>query len=119
MKWLHTEEVEQGRQSAIEEVLTAFDSMVNALDGSKRDFGKINLTFALVKSDMGYLNGVNKADENDLRDFMKDDMAIGNVIHAAESKFNSVSYISVSVFLKDDKGVQRLCDKLIQQLELS
>lgn len=117
-KWLKTEEVELMREGVNEEALNAFDSLVNALDASKRDFAKINLTFAFVKSDTGYLEGVNITDENELMDFLKEDLRLGNLVHAAETKFMSISYIAVSVFQKSDKGVQALCDKLLQQLEI-
>lgn len=117
-KWLKTEEVELMREGANEEALNAFDSLVNALQSSNRDFSKINLTFAFVKSDTGYLEGVNIIDEDALKLFMKEDFKLGNIIHAAETRFLSVSYIAVNVFQKEDKGVQLLCDKLIQQLEI-
>lgn len=117
-KWLKTEEVELMREGALEEALNAFDSLVNALQSSNRDFSKINLTFAFVKSDTGYLEGVNIIDESALKLFMKEDLKLGNIIHAAETRFLSVSYIAVNVIQKEDKGVQLLCDKLIQQLEI-
>ena len=117
-KWLETEEVELMREGALEEALNAFDSLINALQSSNRDFSKINLTFAFVKSDTGYLEGVNIIDESALKLFMKEDLKLGNIIHAAETRFLSVSYIAVNVIQKEDKGVQLLCDKLIQQLEI-
>ena len=117
-KWLKNEEVELMREGANEEALTAFDSLVNVLDSSKRDFAKINLTFAFVKSDTGYLDGINITDENALMVFMKEDLKLGNLIHAAETRFLSISYIAVSVIQKEDKGVQTLCNKLMEQLEI-
>ena len=117
-KWLKTEEVELMREGALEEALNAFDSLVNALQSSNRDFSKINLAFAFVKSDTGYLEGVNIIDESALKLFMKEDLKLGNIIHAAETRFLSVSYIAVNVFQKEDRGVQLLCDKLLQQLEI-
>ena len=116
--WLKQEEVELMRASAQEEVLTAFDSLINALEASKRDFAKINFNFALVKSDTGYLEGVDTSKESELEHFMKDDMKLGNVVHAAESRFKSVTFIAVSVFNKNDKGVRTLCNKLLDQLEI-
>ena len=117
-KWLDSDEIAQQRQSAFEEALNAFDSLVNVLSASNREFSKINLSFALVKSDTGYLEGINTADENQLKSFMKEDMGIGNIIHGAETRFMSVSYIAVSVYQNKDQGVQTLCNKLIQQLEI-
>lgn len=117
-KWLNSDEVVQQRQSAFEEALNAFDSLVNVLTASNRDFSKINLSFALVKSDTGYLEGINTADENQLKSFMKEDMGIGNIVHGAETRFMSVSYFAVSVYQNKDKGVQTLCNKIIQQLEI-
>ena len=117
-KWLKNEEVELMREGVNEEALNAFDSLVNALDSSKRDFAKINLTFAFVKSDTGYLESVETTDENALMQFMEEDLKLGNLIHAAETRFMSISYVAVSVFQKEDRGVQTLCNKLIEQLEI-
>ena len=117
-KWLIKDEVEMMRTGVNEDLFTAFTSMINALDESARDFSKINFIFALVKCDTGYLDGVNYQNAEALMDFMKDDLKLGNLVHAAESRFMSVSYIATSVFKKNGNGIPDLCNLLVKQLEI-
>ena len=117
-KWLKGEEVEIMRTGVNEDAFTAFTSMINALDASSRDLSKINFTFAMVKCDTGYLEGVNYQNAEALRGFMSDDLKLGNLVHAAESRFMSVSYLATSVLKKEDNGIPDLCNLLVKQLEI-
>ena len=117
-KWLKNEDIQIIRNDNQRDIDTICYSMINALKSSERDLGRINFTFVLVKSDIGYLNGVDVSSQETARHFMISDMGLGNLIDNAESQFKSVSYVAVSVFNKRDEGIQSLCDSLIQQLEL-
>ena len=117
-KWLKNDEVELMRNEANEEVLNAFDSLINALDSCRRDLSKIKFNFIFVKSDTGYLDGVDYHKESALKQFMKEDLKLGHLIFAADSRFMSVSYVATSVFCKDGNGITDLCNLLIKQLEL-
>ena len=117
-KWLKNEEVELMRNEANEDVLNAFDCLINALDSSRRDLSKIKFNFIFVKSDTGYLEGVDFHKESALKEFMKEDLKLGHLIFAADSRFMSVSYVATSVFCKDGNGITDLCNLLIKQLEL-
>lgn len=117
-KWLKNDEVELMRNEANEEVLNAFDSLINALDSCRRDLSKIKFNFIFVKSDTGYLDGVDYHKESALKQFMKEDLKLGHLIFAADSRFMSVSYVATSVFSKDGNGITDFCNLLIKQLEL-
>ena len=117
-KWLKGEEVEIMRTGVNEDAFTAFTSIINALDASSRDLSKINFTFAMVKCDTGYLEGVNYQNAEALRGFMSDDLKLANLVHAAESRFMSVSYLATSVLKKEDNGIPDLCNLLVKQLEI-
>ena len=117
--WLEREVVLNMRNSNPKDIDETCYSLVNVLRSSNRDLGKIHFTFVLVKSDLDYMKGIDPSDQEAIRHFMVSDMCLGNLIDNAESQFASVSYVAVSVYNKNDKGIKCLCDKLIQQLDIN
>lgn len=57
---------------------------------------KIDLMLTLVKTDSGYLEGVDVNDNEALKEFMKVDLGLDGVIHDLETVFTDISYNAVS-----------------------
>ncbi len=64
------------------------------------------------------MKGVDTSNADALRSFMENDLHLANLVSDIESQFKNVGYVAVSTFTKDDSGVQKLCNMLIEQLEL-
>lgn len=118
-KWLERNDVSIVRNGKkLEDINNAATSLTNMLNGKKRDIQKIQFTFTLTKSDSGYMKGVDTSNADALRSFMENDLHLANLVSDIESQFKNVGYVAVSTFTKDDSGVQKLCNMLIEQLEL-
>ena len=118
-QWLKTDDVKMLRSGELKDINMVCYSMTNMLRGNKRNLGKIHFSFVLVKNDMGYMKQVDGTNPDAVREFMLRDMRLANLIDNAESEFADVSYVAVSVFNKNDKGVSALCDTLLQQLDIA
>lgn len=118
-KWLQRDDVavwQGGKQQ--EDITSASTSIVNILTNNKRNLAKIHFTFALAKSDTGYLEGIDTSNEHALRSFIEEDMHLSGLVYDIESQFQSVAYIATSVYVKGDPGVHRLCSALAARLQL-
>ena len=118
-RWLQQTDVATARNNReLQDGLVACDSIANVLTKYNRDLSEIDFTFALVKSDMGYLGNTQQDNPNALRRFMSDDMALPNLISKTKG-YRSVNFVAVSVYEKNNKGIHTLCNNLEQQLGLN
>ena len=118
-RWLQQPDVATARSNReLQDGLVACDSIANVLTKYNRDLSEIDFTFALVKSDMGYLGDTRLDNPDALRRFMTDDMALPNLISKTKG-YRSVNFVAVSVYEKNNKGIHTLCDNLEQQLGLN
>lgn len=117
-KWLEQDSVKGERGGNLPDIKNSAYSLTNALKKSDRDLGKIDFTFVLVKSDMGYMDHIDKSSAEALERFMRTELKLSNLIEDMMGDFKSVSFAAVSVYKKGDAGIKTLCDNLSQQLEL-
>ena len=104
-----------------QDIKNAMDALVMLLGegGAKRKLADIDFTFALAKSDLGYMDHIDKTDSEALRTFMQRDLRLGNLVNAAETQFKSVSYYAVSVFNHNDYGLGYMSRKIASQLKIN
>jgi len=117
-KWLEQDNVKIERGGNLPDIKNVAYSLTNALKKSRRDLGKIDFTFVMVKSDMGYMDHVNKNSVEALEKFMRTELKLSNLIEDVTGDFKSVSFVAASVYKKEDTGIKMLCDNLDQQLQL-
>lgn len=117
-KWLGQDSVKSILGNNLPDIKNIAYSLTNALKSSDRDLGKIDFTFVLVKSDMGYMDHINMEAPEALEAFMRKELRLGNLVESISGDFRSVSFAAASVYKKGDKGVQTLCSTLASQLQL-
>lgn len=76
----------------------AFATLSNTLDKYKteKDMSKIKLMMTFVKTDTGYLDGIEASDSDTLKVFAKEAMGLESVISKLESKGFRITYHAVS-----------------------
>lgn len=97
-KWYseHSEEVQYVPvKQDLTEAVNSLENMLLHYRGSK-EASKISLMLTFVKTDTGYLDGVNVNDAEALAAFAEADLGLGNVIHKLKMLFNDVSFHAIS-----------------------
>ena len=117
-KWLEQDNVKSVRGDNLPDIKNIAYSLTNALKSSERDLGKIDFTFVLVKSDMGYMDHIQSDNAEAIERFLRSELKLSNLVEDVLSSFRSVGFVATSVYRKNDKGVQTLCENLSRQLEL-
>ena len=76
----------------------ATDTLVNMLKHYRKvkEASKISLMFTFVKTDTGYLEGVDVNDEEALRQFAIQDLGLANVMHDLSTFFKDITFHAVS-----------------------
>ena len=97
----------------------AFRRLVQFFEQQHCQLDRVKFNFVLTKSDMGYLLGADPADEQQLRDFMGEDLGLGPLLLQAEKSFDKVHYFAVSAVSRGREGrMFELSEALLDQLSI-
>lgn len=106
-------------QIDVKEALDTLSNMLLHLQGRK-DSSNIDMMFTFVKTDTGYLSGVDVNDQEALKQFAIVDMGLGQVIHDLSHIFKNVTFHAVSAADSVDKsGVGAFVDGIFDRLDIS
>ena len=106
-------------QIDVKEALDTLSNMLLHLQGRK-DSSNIDMMFTFVKTDTGYLSGVDVNDQEALKQFAIVDMGLGQVIHDLSHIFKNVTFHAVSAADSVDKsGVGAFVDGIFDRLGIS
>lgn len=101
----------------------AVDTLTNMLihyRGKKADCADVELMFTFVKTDTGYLSGVDVNDQESLKQFAIVDMGLGQVVHDLSGVFKNVTFHAVSAAESVDKsGIATFVDDIFDSLDVS
>lgn len=100
----------------------AMDTLSNMLlhHRGRKESANIDLMFTYVKTDTGYLSGVDLNDQEALKHFAIVDMGLGQVIHDVSSFFKNVTFHAVSaVESAEVSGVGAFIDTIFDRLGIS
>lgn len=75
--------------------IDAQEHMKSALEHFNNSLKNVHFNFVLVKKDTGYLDGVDSRNPEELKNFLINDLGLGNVVANAED-YASVNYFAVS-----------------------
>lgn len=106
-------------QIDVKEALDTLSNMLLHMQGRKES-SNIDMMFTFVKTDTGYLSGVDLDDQEALKQFAIVDMGLGQVIHDLTHFFKNVTFHAVSAAESVDKsGVGAFVDGIFDRLGIS
>ena len=94
-EWCHNNRKSMKGGNSLKEATEVLTNLVKEYRDSK-SARKIDLMLTLVKTDSGYLEGVDVNDNEALKEFMKVDLGLDGVINDLETVFTDISYNAVS-----------------------
>ena len=102
-----------------EELDEAFVTLKNILENKGNKTKKVHLNFVLVKKDTGYLKGVNIHNEEQIKQFITEELGLAAEMANLSNDYASVHYYAVSAYepLKDS-NVESLYSGVMNQINL-
>lgn len=121
-KWYskHSEEVQYiPVKQDLTEAVSALENMLLHYRGSK-ETSKMSLMLTFVKTDTGYLDGVNVNDADELAAFAEADMGLGNVIYKLKMLFSNVTFHAISAAEGADvSNIGAYVDEMFDRVDIS
>ena len=92
--------------------------MKTALENYNNKLKNVHFNFVLVKKDTGYLDGIDTRNPEELKDFIINDMGLGNVVANAED-YASVNYFAVSTIEElAESNIGGLLDAVLNDVKI-
>jgi hypothetical protein len=96
-----------------------FSTLKSILESVGRQPKSIDVIFALVKADMGYIDycggRLNMTDE-EVKNFMQSELGLANLVNAARGSFNKVEFVITSVESGYSERINVITDKILHNL---
>lgn len=111
-----------GRKLPTLDMKEAADTLSNLLMHyqGRKGSADIDLMFTFVKTDTGYLSGVDLEDQEALKQFAIVDMGLGQLIHDLSHVFRRITFHAVSAAESaDQSGVVAFVDEIFERLGIS
>lgn len=99
-EWLEKHKQELNPCFDIWNVFSNMRTRINEINRLK----KMTINFVLVKADSGYLDMINKTSENDLKNFIANEMDMSNIVNNTE--FKASHFYAVTTVLEDGSVLQ-------------
>ena len=117
-KWAEKNNLSLGETDGKLNSIEAQERMKTALENFNNKLKNVHFNFVLVKKDTGYLDGVDTRNPEELKDFIINDMGLGNVVANAED-YASVNYFAVSTIEElAESNIGGLLDAVLNDVKI-
>jgi hypothetical protein len=96
-----------------------FSTLKSILESVGRQPKSIDVIFALVKADMGYIDycgGRRNMTDEEVKNFMQSELGLANLVNAARGSFNKVEFVITSVESEYSDRINVITDKILHNL---
>lgn len=108
------------KDSSIKEELDeAFVVLKNVLENKGNKTTKVHFNFVLVKKDTGYMDGIDTSDQEQVKQFIENELGLAAEISNIENNYASINYYAVSAYEATEKSnVTHLYEGIMEQINL-